>query len=72
VQIEWTRLEAAKITARVDPNDACQFTVTLRAPTGISTVHLMSGRQVSIAPDRLVAMNADDSKPLLAIGWDYK
>jgi hypothetical protein len=29
----------------------------------------MSGRAVSVPADRLVAMTAEDSKPLLAIGW---
>jgi hypothetical protein len=68
--IEYTRLEAEKASApRADPNDDSQFTVTLRAPDGISDVHLMSGRAVSVRPDRLVAMTVEDSKPLLGIGW---
>jgi hypothetical protein len=29
----------------------------------------MSGRAVSVPPDRLVAMPPEDSKPLLGIGW---
>lgn len=67
--IEWTRREALKTTTRDDPNDASQFTVMLQAPAGCSCVHLMSGRAVSVPPDRLVAMTIEDSKPLLAIGW---
>jgi phage terminase large subunit-like protein len=68
--IEWTRLEAEKANApRANPGDASTFTVTLIAPTGISDVHLMSGRAVSVPPDRLVAMTVEDSKPLLGIGW---
>jgi hypothetical protein len=44
--IEWTRLEAETINApRANPNDASTFTVTLRAPIGISCVRLMSGRR---------------------------
>jgi len=67
--IEWTRLEAAKATTRVDPNDASQFTVTLQAPAGTSHVSLMSGRSLLVPADRLVAMTVEDSKPLLGIGW---
>jgi phage terminase large subunit-like protein len=68
--IEYTRLEAEKANApRANPNDASTFTVTLRAPAGISDVHLMSGRAVSVPPDRLVTMTVEDSKPLLGIGW---
>jgi hypothetical protein len=68
--IEWTRMEAAKVSApRPDPNDVSQHTVTMRAPQGISTVYLMSGRAVSIPPSRLVAMSPEDAKPLLSIGW---
>jgi hypothetical protein len=67
--IEWTRLEAEKVNARVNINDSSNFTATLRAPVGISTVYLMSGRAVQIPADRLVAMTVEDSKPLLAVGW---
>jgi hypothetical protein len=68
--IEYTRLEAERATApRANPNDASQFTVTLRAPDGISDVYLMSGRAVSVAADRLVSMSPEDAKPLLGIGW---
>ncbi len=68
--IEYTRLEAERVNApRINPNDASQFTVTLRAPVGISDVHLMSGRAVSVPADRLVAMTVEDSRPLLGIGW---
>ena len=31
--------------------------------------HSKSLRVVSVAPDRLVAMTVEDSKPLLSIGW---
>ena len=67
--IEWTRLEAERATApRANPNDPSTFTVTLKAPDGISCVHLMSGRAVSVPADRLVTMTVEDSKPLLGIG----
>jgi phage terminase large subunit-like protein len=68
--IGYARLEAALATApRANPLDTSTFTVTLKAPAGISDVHLMSGRAVAVPPDRLVAMTVEDSKPLLAIGW---
>ena len=69
--IEWTRLEAEKATApRASVNDASTFTVTLKAPPGApGTLHLMSGRQVMVPPDGLVAMTIEDGKPLLGIGW---
>src|SRR6266851_2059585 len=68
--LEWTRLEAEKANApRVNPTDTSLCTVTLLAPPGISDVHLMSGRAVSVPADRLVAMTMEDSKPLLGIGW---
>jgi len=71
--IGYARLEAALATApRANPLDVSTFAVTLRAPAGISDVHLMSGRAVAVPPDRLVKMTVDDSKPLLGIGWDYK
>jgi hypothetical protein len=45
-------------------------TETLRAPHECTdTYYLMSGRKVSVPPDRLVAMTIEDSKPLLSIGW---
>ena len=69
--IEWTRLEAEKATApRANPNDPSTFTVTLKAPAELSYVHLMSGRGVPVPADRLVAMSVEDSKPLLAAGWN--
>jgi hypothetical protein len=62
--------EAEKATApRANPNDPSTFTVTLRAPCGISAVHLMSGRAVPVPVDRLVLMTVEDSKPLSGIGW---
>jgi predicted phage terminase large subunit-like protein len=68
--IEYARLEAEEVSApRANPNDPGCFTVTLRAPSGISHVHLMSGRSISVPADRLVAMTVEDSKPLLGIGW---
>ena len=69
--IAWARSEAQKATApRANPNDASTFTVTLKAPPGApGTLHLMSGRQVQVPPDGLVAMAVEDSKALLGIGW---
>jgi hypothetical protein len=69
--IEYTRLEAEKANApRANPGDASTFTVTLKAPLGAAgTLHLMSGRQVLVPSDGLVAMTVEDSKPLLSIGW---
>ncbi|SHN86914.1 DNA-packaging protein [Bradyrhizobium erythrophlei] len=69
--IEYARLEAEKTNAPpVNPNDPTTFAVTLKAPPGgAGTLHLMSGRQVLVPSDGLVAMTAEDSKPLLGIGW---
>lgn len=69
--IEWTRMEALKVTApRASVNDASTFTVTLKAPPGApGTLHLMSGRQVLVPPDGLVAMTVEDSKPMIGLGW---
>jgi Terminase RNaseH-like domain len=69
--IGYARMEALKATApRGDPNDVSTFTVMLKAPPGApGTLHLMSGRQVMVPSDGLAAMTAEDSKPLLAIGW---
>ena len=47
-----------------------RHSVTLRAPHECADpYYLMSGRKVSVPPDRLVAMTVEDSKPLLSIGW---
>jgi hypothetical protein len=43
-----------------------RHSATLRAPHECAdTYYLMSGRKVSVPPDRLVAMTVEDSKP----GW---
>ena len=65
----WLGVAGPPTAPRAYPSDASTFTVTLKAPAGISDVHLMSGRAVSVPPDGLVAMTVEDSKPLLAIGW---
>ena len=69
--IGYARTEALKATApRAGVNDAATFSVVLKAPPNASrTLQLMSGRQVLVPPDGLVAMTVEDSKPLLAIGW---
>jgi hypothetical protein len=69
--IGYARMEALKATApRAGVNDAATFSVVLKAPPNASrTLQLMSGRQVLVPPDGLVAMTVEDSKPLLAIGW---
>jgi len=69
--IGYAGIEALKATApRANPNDASTFTVMLKAPPNASgTLHLMSGRQVTVPSDGLVAMTAEDSKSLLGIGW---
>ena len=36
------------VDGHANPNHPSAFTVTLRAPAGISDVHLMSGRAVSV------------------------
>src|ERR1019366_3103783 len=69
--IEYTRLEAEKVTAlRANPTSSALFAVTLKAPIDCSgTLHLMSGRQVSVPADGLVLVSVEDSKPLLGMGW---
>jgi hypothetical protein len=69
--IGYARMEALNATApRAGVNDAATFSVVLKAPPNASrTLQLMSGRQVLVPPDGLVAMTVEDSKPLLAIGW---
>jgi hypothetical protein len=69
--IGFAREEAAKASApRARVNDAATFTVTLKAPTGAAgTIHLMSGRQVSVPADGVVAVSPEDAKPLIGMGW---
>ena len=69
--IGWARSEALKASApRANPNDPSTFTVTLKAPPGASgTLHLMSGRQVSVPADGIVSVSPEDSGPLVAAGW---
>jgi hypothetical protein len=57
-------------TVKVTRLTQLRHSVTLRAPHECAdTYYLMSGRKVSVPPDRLVAMTVEDSKPLLSIGW---
>jgi predicted phage terminase large subunit-like protein len=69
--IGFARMEVEKLTtSRANPMSPSLFAVTLRAPPGAAfTQFLMSGRQVSVPPDGLVAMSVEDSKPLLGMGW---
>ena len=43
--------------------------IKMRAPPGASYVMLMSGRGVPIPEDRIVAMAAEDARPLIGYGW---
>ena len=69
--IGFARMEALKATApRANLNDTSTFTVTMKAPPGAAgTLHLMSGRQVLVPSDGLVAMTVDDSEPMKGVGW---
>lgn len=69
--IAWSREEAAKASApNASPLDIKTFTVTLKAPPGASgTLHLMSGRQVSVPADGIISVSPEDSGPLVAAGW---
>jgi len=60
-----SRFRAA--TSESDPTET--FRNAASAARGADTYYLMSGRKVSVPPDRLVAMTVEDSKPLLSIGW---
>jgi hypothetical protein len=68
--IEYTRLEAEKVTAlRANPTSPSLLAVELRAPAGASgTQHLMSGRQVSV-DEGFVFVSPEDAAPLIAAGW---
>ena len=66
--IEWARLEVEKMKIGADPNDTAGF-IQVLAPTGVSYVHLMSGRGMPIPTDRIVPMSPQDAEPLSAIGW---
>jgi phage terminase large subunit-like protein len=69
--IGYARMEAEKASApRANPSSNSLFAVTLKAPPDCSgTLHLMSGRQVSVPADGLVLVSVEDSKPLLGMGW---
>lgn len=43
--------------------------VRLKAPSGIGSVQTLSGRHVTIAPDGIVALSADEAAGLIASGW---
>lgn len=45
-------------------------TVRLRAPSGISTVYGISGRQYVVGADRVVEVTEEDAKPLLGQGFE--
>jgi len=48
---------------------SCRTDLPLPSPGAAGTLHLMSGRQVLVPSDGLVAMTIEDSKPLLGLGW---
>jgi hypothetical protein len=64
-------MEALKASApRASVNDASTFTVMLKAPPNASgTLHLMSGRQVTVSSDGLISVTPEDAAPLKAAGW---
>ena len=68
--IEFTRLEAEKMSVpRANPSSSSLLDVTLKAPIDCAgSLHLMSGRQVSVPADGLVLVSVEDSKPLLGMG----
>jgi hypothetical protein len=66
----WGNNRPSSVAARRPSLTQLRHSVTLRAPHECAdTYYLMSGRKVSVPPDRLVAMTVEDSKPLLSIGW---
>ena len=51
-----------------------EYPLRMVAPLDCSTVQLISGRMVSVPPDRIVFVDEDEAKPLRAApGWrDYQ
>lgn len=64
---EYMRREAEKVIRRAE--DTGPTMVTLRVPTGASTVYTMSGRQALVKPDRTVQLSEADSIPLMSAGF---
>jgi predicted phage terminase large subunit-like protein len=74
--IEWTRLEAEKITAEQignrRPAEQPSLTnggVRIRNNAGISTAYGMTGLQYNADADGIFIVSAGDVKPLLVAGW---
>ena len=74
--IEWTRLEAEKVTADqignrkpVEPPSLTNGGVRMKNSTGVSTVYGMSGDQYNADADGIFIVRAVDVRPLLAAGW---
>jgi hypothetical protein len=74
--IEWTRLEAEKVTAdqignrkAAEPPSLRNGAVAMKNSTGCSTAYGLSGTQYNADADGVFIVRAVDVGPLLAAGW---
>jgi hypothetical protein len=74
--IEWTRLEAEKVTAEqignrklAEPPSATNGGVRMKNNDGISTAYGMTGMQYNADASGIFIVAAADVRPLLAAGW---
>jgi len=77
--IEWTRLEAEKITAEqlgnrkpVEQPSLINGGVGMKNSTGTSTAYGMTGTQYNADADGIFIVAAADVRPLLAAGWSIQ
>jgi hypothetical protein len=74
--IEWTRLEAEKVTAdqignrkRTEPPSLTNCGIRMKSPADASTAYGMTGTQYNTDAEGIFIVNAGDVRPLLAAGW---
>ena len=74
--IEWTRLEAEKVTAdqignrkRTEPPSLTKGGIRMKSPADASTAYGMTGTQYNADAEGIFIVSAGDVRPLLAAGW---
>jgi hypothetical protein len=74
--IEWTRLEAEKVTAEqignrkpAEPPSLTNGGVAMKNGFGVSTVYGLSGTHYNADADGVFIVATADVRPLLAAGW---
>jgi phage terminase large subunit-like protein len=67
--IEFFRREIVLQGMSLPADDAAPEMVRIRAPEGVNQLCLMSGRSLSVPPDRIVEVAAEDAAPLLVVGF---